>query len=57
MLANRFAQVIQPIVYGNIAAAVGLAAAFPISGVSLGATAIWMGRRLTTIGDGVRPRS
>jgi MFS family permease len=51
MLANRSAQVIQPIVYGSIAAAIGLAVAFPISGVLLGATAVWMGRRLATIGD------
>jgi MFS family permease len=52
MLANRSAQVIQPIVYGNIAAAIGLAVAFPISGVLLGVTAVWMGRRLAMIGDG-----
>ena len=49
MLANRSAQLIQPVVYGGIAAAIGLAMAFPISGVLLGATAVWMGRRLATL--------
>lgn len=52
MVANRSAQVLQPIVYGNIAALIGLALAFPISGVLLGATAIWMARRLSALGTG-----
>lgn len=49
MLANRTAQVIQPIIYGNIAAVIGLAFAFPISGVLLGATTVWMSRRLSVL--------
>jgi hypothetical protein len=52
MVANRSAQVIQPIVYGNIAALIGLGVAFPISGVLLGATAVWMGRRLSSLEHG-----
>lgn len=51
MLANRSAQVIQPVVYGNIAAGIGLAAAFPISGVLLGAMTLWMSRRLSRLED------
>ncbi|MGV9796524.1 MFS transporter [Mycobacterium sp. NPDC003449] len=52
MVANRSAQVLQPIVYGNIATLIGLGVAFPISGVLLGATAVWMGRRLSTLENG-----
>jgi MFS family permease len=52
MVANRSAQVLQPIVYGNIASLIGLAVAFPISGVLLGATAIWMARRLSVVENG-----
>jgi MFS family permease len=52
MAANRSAQVLQPIVYGNIASLIGLGVAFPLSGVLLGAAAVWMGRRLSTLEDG-----
>ena len=52
MVANRSAQVLQPIVYGNIASLIGLGVAFPISGVLLGATAIWMARRLSVVENG-----
>lgn len=56
MLANRSAQVIQPIIYGGIAAAVGLTVAFPISGVLLGAVAVWMSRRLYAAEKAKMPR-
>lgn len=49
MVANRSAQVLQPIVYGNIASFIGLGVAFPISGVLLGATAVWTGRRRSAL--------
>lgn len=51
MVANRSAQVIQPLVFGGIAAVVGLGFAFPIGGVLLAGTAVWMGRRLASIGE------
>lgn len=47
LLANRSANVVQPILYGGIAAVIGLGFAFPITGVLLGATAVWMSRRLS----------
>ena len=52
MVANRSAQVLQPIVYGSIASLIGLGVAFPISGLLLGATAVWMSRRLSTLDNG-----
>lgn len=51
MVANRTAQTVQPLVFGGMAAAIGLAIAFPVSGVLLGATALWMGSRLRSIDD------
>ena len=51
MVVNRSAQVVQPLVFGGMAAVIGLAIAFPVSGVLLGATAIWMARRLRSIDD------
>ena len=52
MVANRSAQTIQPLIFGAMAAAVGLAIAFPASGVLLGATALWMRSRLRSIEEG-----
>ncbi|MFI6348622.1 MFS transporter [Streptomyces sp. NPDC050560] len=50
MVANRSAQVVQPVVFGGLAGAVGLAAAFPVSGLLLGAGTVWMARRLAKAG-------
>ncbi|HET6153974.1 MAG TPA: MFS transporter [Marmoricola sp.] len=49
MLANRTAQVIQPLVFGTLSATIGLAAAFPVAGVMLGGAAVWMARRLAPL--------
>ena len=43
--ANRFAQVVQPALFGAMGATVGLAAAFPASGVLLGAMTVWAARQ------------
>lgn len=47
LLSNRAGQVVQPVVFGAVAASVGLVWAFPISGVLLGATTIWVSSRLS----------
>ena len=49
MVANRTAQVVQPLLFGGLAALAGLAMAFPVSGVLLGGAAVWMARRLKNI--------
>lgn len=46
MVANRSAQVAQPLVFGATAAFVPLALAFPLSGVLLAGMTVWMSRRL-----------
>ncbi len=46
MVANRSAQVAQPIVFGAFAAVVGLALAFPLSGALLAVMTVWMSIRL-----------
>ena len=39
--SNRLAQISQPVVFGALTAALGMAAAFPISGALLAALALW----------------
>jgi MFS family permease len=46
MMANRSAQVAQPLVFGAVAAVVPLALAFPLSGVMLAGMTVWMSLRL-----------
>jgi MFS family permease len=46
MVANRSAQVTQPLVFGGIAAVVGLGVAFPLSGALLAVMTVWMSVRL-----------
>ena len=46
MVANRSAQVAQPLVFGGVAAVVGLGAAFPLSGAVIAVMTLWMARRL-----------
>jgi MFS family permease len=46
MVANRSGQVTQPLLFGGVAAGLGLAVAFPVAGVALGALTIWMSLRL-----------
>jgi MFS family permease len=46
MVANRTAQVSQPVLFGAVAAVVGLGIAFPLSGAFLAALTIWMTARL-----------
>ncbi|MBA3621058.1 MAG: MFS transporter [Euzebyales bacterium] len=41
--SNRLAQVAQPLVFGALISTVGMAAAFPASGVLLGALTLWAG--------------
>lgn len=42
--SNRLAQIVQPLVFGAFASALGMAAAFPASGVLLGALVAWVAR-------------
>lgn len=44
--ANRLAQVVQPAVFGALAAVLGIAAAFPASGAALAGVVLYAGRRL-----------
>lgn len=53
--ASRLAQVIQPVVYGSLATALGTALAFPISGAALVAMALWTRRDLLVLDDGPPP--
>lgn len=46
MMANRSAQVAQPLVFGAVAAVVPLALAFPLSGLMLAGMTVWMSLRL-----------
>jgi MFS family permease len=46
MMANRSAQVAQPVVFGALAATIGLGLAFPVSGALLAAVTVWMALRL-----------
>ena len=46
MVANRSAQVAQPLVFGAVAAVVGLGVAFPLSGAVLAGMTVWMTVRL-----------
>lgn len=43
--ANRLAQVVQPVVFGGLSSAIGLAAAFPASGVLLAVVTGWAARQ------------
>lgn len=57
MLANRSAQVVQPLIFGALSVTIGLAAAFPVAGVLLGGATIWTGRRLAGFRDQGRVRA
>jgi MFS family permease len=46
MVANRSAQVAQPLLFGGIASVVGLGLAFPASAAVLAGLTVWMGLRL-----------
>lgn len=46
LVANRSGQVVQPMIFGGIASGVGLALAFPASGVILAGLTVWMSLRL-----------
>jgi MFS family permease len=46
MVANRSAQVAQPVVFGGLAATIGLGLAFPVSGALLAGATVWMALRL-----------
>jgi MFS family permease len=46
MVANRSGQVAQPVVFGGLAAVMGLGLAFPVSGVALAGLTVWMAIRL-----------
>jgi MFS family permease len=49
MVANRSAQVVQPVLFGGMAALIGLAAAFPIAGVLLGGLTVWLSRQMAPL--------
>jgi MFS family permease len=49
MVANRSAQVAQPLVFGGVASVVGLALAFPVSAALLAGLTLWMGLRLRRV--------
>ncbi|HEX6198405.1 MAG TPA: MFS transporter [Jiangellaceae bacterium] len=53
--ASRLAQVIQPVVFGSLATAVGTAFAFPISGTALLVMALWTRRDLLILDQGEPP--
>ena len=57
MLANRSAQVAQPLLFGALSVTIGLAGAFPLAGVLLGAATIWTSRRLAAFRDHGRVRT
>lgn len=46
MVANRSGQVAQPLVFGGLAAVLGLGLAFPVSGALLAGLTVWMAVRL-----------
>lgn len=48
-VANRSAQVSQPLVFGGLSSSIGLGAAFPVSGGFLAALALWMSCRLRSL--------
>lgn len=49
--ANRSAQIVQPLVFGGLAGAVGMALAFPISSAILGAVALYSWRSMKSFAD------
>ncbi len=53
--ASRLAQVIQPVIFGSLATAVGTSVAFPISGTALLAMALWTRRDLIALDAGEPP--
>lgn len=53
--SSRLAQVLQPIVFGSLAAAVGTTLAFPISGGALAVMALWRRRDLRALGGSHPP--
>lgn len=51
LVANRSAQVVQPLIFGALSVTVGLGVAFPLAGVLLGAATVWTSRRLAGFRD------
>lgn len=49
LLANRIGQVVQPLIFGGVAAVATLTVAFPASAVLLGLTTVWAARRLRRV--------
>lgn len=52
---NRSSQVVQPIVFGALIGAVGIAASFPLSGVLLAGMGVWATREVTRNRVGAAP--